>query len=84
MRALLARTEVDEALELGAEELVVDADDLLDAGDADPREGDVEARQGGLNIGLRDDVHEAERSDGSTKTLRRAKGLADKCPMVVL
>ena len=50
VRALLVRAEVDEALELGVEELLVavraDADHLLDAGHADAREADVR-RSGG-------------------------------------
>ncbi len=48
VRALLVRAEVDEALELGGEQLLVavllDADDLLDAGHADAREAHVERR----------------------------------------
>ena len=37
VRALLVAAEVDEALQARVEELVVDADDLLDAGHADAR-----------------------------------------------
>ena len=56
----LLRVEVDEALELGVEEAarrppsaLGDADHLLDAGDADPREADLGRRGGGLDVGAR-------------------------------
>ena len=54
VRALLARAEVDEALELRVEQLLdpvlADADDLLDAGDADARERQREVRNLGLDV----------------------------------
>ena len=56
VRALLARAEVDEAVEPGHEQLrrvgLPDADDLLDVRDADARQGDVDRRQRGLDVGL--------------------------------
>ena len=55
VRALLLRAEVDEALELGVEELLgavrPDPDDLLDAGHADAREADLRRRAPGLDVG---------------------------------
>ena len=54
VRALLLRAEVDEALDLGGEDLLravlSDADDLLDAGDADAREADLERGTLGLDV----------------------------------
>jgi hypothetical protein len=54
VRALLARSEVDEALELGVEELFLtggpDPHDLLDAGHADPRQAHVGAGPPGLDV----------------------------------
>ena len=51
VRALLARAEVDEAVELGVEQPFhaarVDADDLLDVGHAHARERDVQRREPG-------------------------------------
>ncbi|CAA9498491.1 MAG: hypothetical protein AVDCRST_MAG30-1774 [uncultured Solirubrobacteraceae bacterium] len=58
VRALLVRTQVDEALERRREQLfrpvLADPDDLLDPGDADPREREVQGRR------LRLDVFEAD------------------------
>jgi hypothetical protein len=55
VRALLVRGEIDEALELGVEELLAavgaDADHFLDAGHADPGEGDPRRRAARLDIG---------------------------------
>ena len=51
----LLRVEVDEALELGVEEVLgavgLDPDHLLDPGHADPREADLGRRQRGLDVG---------------------------------
>ena len=44
VRALLLAAEIDEALQAREEQLVADAHDLLDAGDADAREADRNAR----------------------------------------
>src|SRR5207253_8550157 len=53
-RALLARAEVDVALELGRDPflcaIAADADDLLDVGDTDARERDVHGRRGSLYV----------------------------------
>ena len=55
VRALLLRPEVDEAVELRVVELLcagfADPDDLLDAGDADARERDVDGGRRGLDVG---------------------------------
>ena len=49
-----SRPEVDEALQARREELLAavlaDADDLLDAGDADAREADVQRWELGLDV----------------------------------
>jgi hypothetical protein len=54
VRALLLRTEVDEAFELGVEELLAavraDADHLLDAGHADAREAHFGLGTAGLDV----------------------------------
>ncbi len=53
----LLRVEVDEALEVGVEEVLdavgLDPDHLLDAGDSDAREADLGGRQGALDVGER-------------------------------
>src|SRR5262249_825069 len=50
VRALLVAREVDEAVEPREEELVADPHDLLDTGDADPREADRDARRARLDV----------------------------------
>jgi hypothetical protein len=57
VRALLARAEVDEALQARGEQLLAavlaDADDLLDAGHADARQADLNRRGLCLDVGGR-------------------------------
>ena len=50
VRALLVAVEVDEAVEAREEQLVADAHDLLDAGDADAREPDGDAGRPCLDV----------------------------------
>ena len=54
VRALLVAPEVDEALQPGGEQLLaaalLDADDLLDLGDADAREAHAERGELGLDV----------------------------------
>ena len=58
MRALLARTQIDEAFELRGEQLlapvVAHADDLLDGRDADAGERELQRRQLALDVLYRD------------------------------
>jgi len=50
VRALLLAAEVDEALQAGEEQVVGDPHDLLDAGHADAREADGDARRARLHV----------------------------------
>ena len=56
VRALLVAAEVDEALQARREQLLgaalLDADDLLDLGDADAREADAQRGKLGLDVGI--------------------------------
>ncbi len=58
MRALLVAAEVDEALQARGEQLLdaalLEADDLLDLGDADARQADAERGKLGLDVEMGD------------------------------
>jgi hypothetical protein len=69
VRALLLRTQIDEALQVRAEQLLADADDLLHARHADARERHVERRKRRLDVVLRCHVHDIEASEGPIRAI---------------
>jgi hypothetical protein len=75
VRALLVAAEVDEALQARREQLLVaallDADDLLDLGHADPREADAEGGNAGLDVVLRNADALRHGLEGTDRSQRR-------------